>query len=186
MNARDYRVRNRCALPESASPATVPSKSHNPFTGDVVGTVPKATVDDIRRAFAIARAYKPSLTRFERSRILHRTAEIIRGRTDELSDLITAECGICKKDSLYEVGRACDVFVFAGNAALSDDGQIFSCDLTPHGKRRKVYTLREPLRGRDFRDHAVQPSAEPGRAQGRSVDRHQQPHGAQAHRKDAA
>ena len=64
-----------------------------------------------------------------------------------MSDLITAECGICKKDSLYEVGRACDVFVFAGNAALSDDGQIFSCDLTPHGKRRKVYTLREPLLG---------------------------------------
>ena len=39
------------------------------------------------------------------------------------------------------------MFVFAGNAALSDDGQIFSCDLTPHGKRRKVYTLREPLLG---------------------------------------
>ena len=37
--------------------------------------------------------------------------------------------------------------MFAGNAALSDDGQIFSCDLTPHGKRRKVYTLREPLLG---------------------------------------
>jgi phosphonoacetaldehyde dehydrogenase len=45
------------------------------------------------------------------------------------------------------VGRACDVFVFAGNAALQDDGQIFSCDLTAHGKRRKVYTLREPLLG---------------------------------------
>ena len=65
----------------------------------------------------------------------------------EISDLITAESGICKKDSLYEVGRACDVFVFAGNAALDDDGQIFSCDLTPHGKKRKVYTLREPLQG---------------------------------------
>jgi aldehyde dehydrogenase (NAD+) len=45
------------------------------------------------------------------------------------------------------VGRACDVFVFAGNAALQDDGQVFSCDLTPHGKSRKVYTLREPLLG---------------------------------------
>ncbi len=64
-----------------------------------------------------------------------------------MSDLITAECGLCKKDSIYEVGRACDVFTFAGNAALTDDGQIFSCDLTPHGKSRKVYTLREPLLG---------------------------------------
>ena len=28
-----------------------------------------------------------------------------------------------------------------------DDGSVFSCDLTAHGKSRKVYTLREPLLG---------------------------------------
>ena len=119
----------------------------NPYTNGLVGTVPKATVEDIRRAFAIARGYKPKLTRYERYAICYRTAEIIRSRTEALSDLITAECGLGKKDSRYEVGRACDVFVFAGNAALQDDGQVFSCDLTPHGKSRKVYTLREPLLG---------------------------------------
>jgi aldehyde dehydrogenase (NAD+) len=120
---------------------------HNPYTGAVVGTVPLASVDDVRHAFAVARAYKPKLTRYERSRICQRTAELLRSRTEELSDLITSECGIGKKDSLYEVGRACDVFTFAGNAALQDDGQVFSCDLTPHGKSRKVYTLRDPLLG---------------------------------------
>ncbi|MEO8847364.1 MAG: aldehyde dehydrogenase family protein, partial [Casimicrobiaceae bacterium] len=119
----------------------------NPFTGGRVGTVPKATIDDIRRAIGAARAYRSTLTRYDRYRILHRAAEILRGRADEISDLITAESGLGKKDSMYEVGRACDVFVFAGNAALTDDGQVFSCDLTPHGKSRKVYTLREPLRG---------------------------------------
>ena len=119
----------------------------NPYSGAIVGTVPKASVDDVRRAFALARGYKAKLTRYERSQIMYRTAELIRERADAISDLITAECGICKKDSLYEVGRACDVFMFAGNAALQDDGQVFSCDLTPHGKARKVYTLREPLLG---------------------------------------
>jgi phosphonoacetaldehyde dehydrogenase len=119
----------------------------NPYTGTLVGTVPKATVDDVRRAFAVAKAYRARLTRYERSAILHRTAALIRARTDAISDLITAESGLCKKDTLYEVGRACDVFTFAGNAALTDDGQVFSCDLTPHGKSRKVYTLREPLLG---------------------------------------
>jgi len=119
----------------------------NPWNGTLVGTVPKATVEEIRGAFAIARGYRPQLTRHDRYRILHRAAEIIRARADAVSDLVTAECGICKKDSLYEVGRACDVFVFAGNAALQDDGQIFSCDLTPHGRKRKVYTLKEPLLG---------------------------------------
>jgi aldehyde dehydrogenase (NAD+) len=42
----------------------------------------------------------------------------MRGRADALSDLITAECGICKKDSMYEVGRACDVFDLALNHAV--------------------------------------------------------------------
>jgi len=120
---------------------------HNPYTNAIVGTVPKATVEDVRRAISIAKGYRASLTRHERSEICHRAAKLIRARSAELSDLITSECGICKKDSLYEVGRACDVFLFAGNAALSDDGQIFSCDITPHGKARKVYTLREPLQG---------------------------------------
>jgi len=119
----------------------------NPYTAEVIATVPKATVEDIRRAFSIAKGYKSKLTRYQRAHILDRTAELIRARTDELSDLITSECGICKKDSLYEVGRACDVMNFAANQALIDDGQIFSCDLTPHGKKRRVYTQRDPLLG---------------------------------------
>jgi len=119
----------------------------NPYTGALVGTVPRASVEDIQRAFSIAKGFRSELSRNDRYKICYKTAELIRARAVEISDLITAECGICKKDSLYEVGRACDVFVFAGNAALSDDGQVFSCDLTPHGKKRKVYTLREPLLG---------------------------------------
>src|SRR6267143_7128755 len=29
--------------------------------------------------------------------------------------------------------------------ALRDDGEIFSCYVSPHGKARKIFTLREPL-----------------------------------------
>ena len=119
----------------------------NPFTEQLIATVPKATLDDIKRAFAIAKGYKAKLTRYERANILNRAAELMRARTDELSDLITSECGICKKDSLYEVGRACDVMNFAAGQTLIDDGQVFSCDLTPHGKKRRVYTQRDPLLG---------------------------------------
>ena len=119
----------------------------NPFTEQVIATVPKATLDDIKRAFAIAKGYKAKLTRYERANILNRAAELMRARTDQLSDLITSECGICKKDSLYEVGRACDVMNFAAGQTLIDDGQVFSCDLTPHGKKRRVYTQRDPLLG---------------------------------------
>jgi phosphonoacetaldehyde dehydrogenase len=123
------------------------SEVFNPYTGALVGTVACASVEDVRRAIACGKSFRPRLTRYERYRICYQTAEALRARTEEIANLITAESGLCKKDSLYEVGRACDVFEFAGNAALQDDGQIFSCDLTAHGKRRKVYTLREPLLG---------------------------------------
>ena len=118
-----------------------------PYTGEVIATVPKATVEDVKRAFRIAREYKPKLTRYERYRILMRAGEIIAGRRDEIARVITLEAGICLKDSTYEVGRASDVLLFAANQALVDEGQVFSCDLTHHGKSRKVYTLREPLLG---------------------------------------
>jgi len=119
----------------------------NPYSGALVGTIPKGTIDDVRRAIAIGRGYRAKLTRYERAQIMQKAATLIRSRADAISDLITAEAGLCKKDTLYEVGRACDVFTFAANAALQDDGQVFSCDLTPHGKSRKVYTLKEPLLG---------------------------------------
>jgi putative phosphonoacetaldehyde dehydrogenase len=119
----------------------------NPWSGEVVGTVPKASVEDVRRAFAIARPYKPKLSRHERSSILLKAAALLRARVDEASDLITLESGLCKKDTVYEVGRVCDVLTFSAMEALRDDGQSFSCDLTPHGKNRRVFTRRDPLMG---------------------------------------
>ncbi|MFM0055370.1 phosphonoacetaldehyde dehydrogenase [Paraburkholderia phytofirmans] len=119
----------------------------NPYDGTLVGTVPKATLEDVRRAFEFARAYRPALTRYERSAILRRAADAVRARTEEIAALITAEAGLCKKDSIYEAGRVADVLVFGAGEVLKDDGQIFSCDLTPHGKKRRVYTQRDPLLG---------------------------------------
>jgi phosphonoacetaldehyde dehydrogenase len=119
----------------------------HPYSGELVATVPKATLADVQRALRIAREYRSTLTRHDRYRILMKAGEIIAARRDEIARLITLESGLCLKDSQYEVGRASDVLLFAANQALVDDGQVFSCDLTAHGKSRKVYTLKEPLLG---------------------------------------
>lgn len=119
----------------------------NPYNGERVGTVAMASLDDVRRAMDIAKAYVPTLSRYERAAILNRAAALLRERTEAASDLITAESGLSKKDSLYEIGRVADVLGFGATEALRDDGQVFSCDLTPHGKKRKVITTREPLLG---------------------------------------
>jgi len=146
--SRDDGVRRESLRIGGARVATERSgEVFNPYTRALVGTVAVAAVAEVRRAIEIAKAFRSRLTRYERYRICYQTAEALRARTEEIANLITAESGLSKKDSTYEVGRACDVFIFAGNAALQDDGQIFSCDLTAHGKRRKVYTLREPLLG---------------------------------------
>jgi phosphonoacetaldehyde dehydrogenase len=119
----------------------------NPFTGERIGSVPKATLEEVRSAFDTAHAFKPQLTRYERAAILNRAAAIVRDRTSEISQLITAESGLCVKDSQYEAGRVADVLLFGATEVLKDDGQIFSADLTPHGKKRRVYTQRSPLLG---------------------------------------
>ncbi len=119
----------------------------NPFTNAVVGTVPAGRVEHVREALEFGHRYKSKLTRYERQRILMTAGEKLAARRHEIAELITAEAGLCMKDSLYEVGRAFDVFTLAGQFAIKDDGEIFSCDITPHGKSRRIYTMRTPLLG---------------------------------------
>lgn len=117
-----------------------------PYTGEVVGTVPAGNAEHAREAFEIAANYQPRLTRYERQQILLKAADLIWERRNMISDTITLELGISKKDSLYECGRARDVYSLAGQMCLIDDSQTYACDLTHHGKARRIFTKREPLR----------------------------------------
>jgi acyl-CoA reductase-like NAD-dependent aldehyde dehydrogenase len=109
--------------------------------------VPAARPEHVRDAFSKAKAFKSKLTRYERQQILLRTAEILAGRKENFARLITAESGLCWKDSLYEAGRAYDVYSFAGQLTIKDDSEVFSCDISPQGKARKIFTMRTPLLG---------------------------------------
>ncbi|MVA80240.1 phosphonoacetaldehyde dehydrogenase [Agrobacterium vitis] len=119
----------------------------NPYNGKLVGTVPRATTEHVRQAFETARAFSPSLSRLDRHRILLRVAELIKERREFFAKLITAESGLCLKDSFYETKRAYDVWYFAAQLALDDDGEIFSCDISDNGRQRKIFTKRVPLLG---------------------------------------
>jgi phosphonoacetaldehyde dehydrogenase len=119
----------------------------NPYTGTVVATVAAASPTQVAEAFKIGNAYKSKLTRYDRQKILTTTAEILAKRREEIAHLITAESGLCLKDSLYEIGRACDVYLLAGQLAIRDDSEVYSCDITPHGKARRIYTSRTPMLG---------------------------------------
>ncbi|MCU0819789.1 MAG: phosphonoacetaldehyde dehydrogenase [Beijerinckiaceae bacterium] len=119
----------------------------NPYDGSLVGTVPMARPEHVREAFQRAKDFKPKLSRYERQQILQKTAQLLLDRREEFARLISAESGLCWKDAIYESTRAYDVWSFAGQLAIKDDGEQFSCDISPNGKARKIFTTRVPLLG---------------------------------------
>ncbi len=97
-----------------------------PYTEEIIGTVPAGKSEHAKQAFDIASNYKSKLTRYERQKILQKTAETLVKRKEEISDVITLELGISKKDSLYEVGRSFYVFSLTSQLCILDDSEIFS------------------------------------------------------------
>jgi aldehyde dehydrogenase (NAD+) len=117
----------------------------NPYTGAPAGEVSTAGIQDTQQAIQTALEQAPALTRSQRFEILDQARRELLSRKEEFASLITSEAGLCMRETLYEVGRACDVLQFSAMEALRDDGEVFSCDVSPQGKARKIFTLREPL-----------------------------------------
>jgi len=118
---------------------------HSPYDRRMVGRVLLAGRQQTEAAIEAGLAGGESLTRFARASILDRAGSLLAGRREEFAQLITAESGLCIRETRYEVGRALDVLRFAAAEALRDDGEIFSGDISPQGKARKIFTTREPL-----------------------------------------
>src|SRR5205823_7557006 len=110
------------------------------------GAAPRLSHADVVRALDSARDAGFELSRHERAQILLEIADRLQQEEESFAQLITWESGLCLKDTTYELRRAQDVFRFAAMEALRDDGQVFACDSSANGKKRRGYTLREPLR----------------------------------------
>jgi len=119
---------------------------HDPYTGTLAGTVSMASAAELNTAIEAARVGGEPLTRHERAAILEKAGELLKQRAGEFANLIRSESGLCILDTTYEAARARDVLRFAAIEALQDDGRIYSCDVSPNGKARKIFTTREPVR----------------------------------------
>ncbi|SIO49469.1 phosphonoacetaldehyde dehydrogenase [Chitinophaga niabensis] len=117
----------------------------SPYDGRLVGTVTLGNRKDTEAAIAAGLKGGPLLTRYDRFAVLDKARQLLEERKEEFAQLIMSESGLCLRETRYEVGRARDVLHFAAIEALKDDGQVFSCDISPQGKARKIFTLREPL-----------------------------------------
>jgi len=119
---------------------------HYPYDGSLTGTATLAGREQLNAAIEAAlKGSNKTLLRHERSTILRNAARLLADRCEEFARLITRETGLCLRESRYETGRSSDVLEFAAMEALSDDGQIFSCDISPAAKARKIFTTRYPV-----------------------------------------
>jgi len=119
---------------------------HSPYDNRIVGTVQLADVSHTQQAISAALKGGPKLSRYERYSILEKTRQLLMERKEEFAQTISAESGLAIREGRYETARAHDVLMFAAIECLKDDGQVFSCDISPNGKARKIFTLREPLK----------------------------------------
>lgn len=117
----------------------------SPYDNRVVGTVTLANASDATAAIEAALQGGQKLNRYDRYSILDKARHLLVERKEAFAKTISAESGLAIREALYETGRAHDVLMFAAIECLKDDGQIFSCDISPTGKARKIFTTREPL-----------------------------------------
>ncbi len=120
---------------------------HYPWDNSLTGRVAVVGRQHLDEAIEAALAgQQQPLTRYERHDILRKAAALLAERREELAGLICREAGMCIRETMYETGRTSDVMEFAAIEALKDDGQIFSCDISPQGKARKIFTFRQPVK----------------------------------------
>lgn len=117
----------------------------SPYDNRVIGTL--STVKETDTLAAIEAALQPRsvMSHFERYQVLDKAHRLLGERRAEFATLISAESGLCIREAIYETGRAMDVLMFSAIAALQEPGQILSCDVSPQGKARKIYTVQEPV-----------------------------------------
>jgi acyl-CoA reductase-like NAD-dependent aldehyde dehydrogenase len=126
-------------------PQTIPVE--NPYDRSVIDTVPRADRGDVERALESAvRGAKAmaKLTGYERHKILHKTAELIAVRQEELGRLISMEEGKILAEGRLEASRAFETIMGSAEEAKRIHGETVPVDGAPGAAGRLAFTLRVP------------------------------------------
>src|SRR6266849_6337634 len=116
----------------------------SPATGEVIARLPKGTRAEAVRALeaaSAARASMASLGAFERAALLHRIANTMEARRDELAHWLSLDQGKpYKAEAVGEVGEAIEYFRIA-----AEDIKRLETNVIPSmSKNKLVFTLRVP------------------------------------------
>src|SRR5439155_7142247 len=119
-----------------------------PYSGELVDAVALASWANVDDALSIAthafeRTKKQSAS--ERSRVLFAAADGIRRRRDEFIDLIVAEGGKPRKNTVAEVDRAVSTMTWAAEEAKRFTGELQRLDTEPTAPGRLGIVRHFPL-----------------------------------------
>ncbi len=118
------------------------------YTGEVIGSVPVATLEDVARATKAAKAAFATwgeTPAWKRSQILSKTAEGLHARQDEIAETIAREAGKAWKYAVAEVQRSVETFSFAAEEAKQIHGETIPMDASAFGEKRIGFYLRTPM-----------------------------------------
>ena len=118
----------------------------SPYSGEVVGRVPRAGADEARRAIdAAAGAMREPLPAHRRAEILDGVADLLREGQDEIARTISSEAGKPLKAARVEAERAVSTYTAAAVEARRLAGEMIPMDASPAGVGKLAYTLRVPI-----------------------------------------
>jgi acyl-CoA reductase-like NAD-dependent aldehyde dehydrogenase len=120
-------------------------EARSPYSGDVVGRVPKAGADETRRAIdAAVEAMRDPLPAHKRAEILVKVAGYLGKRHEEVAQTICAEAGKPLKTARVEASRAMSTYTFAAVEARKLAGDMLPMDASQAGEGKLAFTLRVP------------------------------------------
>ncbi len=120
----------------------------NPFSGEIVGEIPRAGSREVDLALASAvrgARRMAALSAAERHVMLLRTAEHIQTRGEELAVTLSQEVGKTVREARGEVQRTVQTFTVAAEESKRIHGQGVPFDADPRGRGRLGFTLRVPV-----------------------------------------
>ena len=119
----------------------------DPYSGEVIDTVPSATEEDVERALAAAERGAREMARlsaFERGEILGRAADLLEERTEELARLLSREEGKPLSESRIEVGRCPQLLRLSAYEGTQLRGETLPLDAAANGAGKFGLVIRVP------------------------------------------
>lgn len=119
----------------------------NPWTGEIVGTVPSMGADEVRDVVSFCMSSQVDLLAHERAACLRRVARLIEQEAEDWARLISQESGLSLHDTRHEVSRALEVIEWGAVVAVTERGETWTSDVARGHADRVCCSFRGPMPG---------------------------------------